>query len=1037
MEFCISVVSPRLFEPVHFHFHFRTAAKTCDRENTKPQFLLHTNINDPVFVDADEDSSTTNNHSLGSTRRNTNAYRRTEARGHPAHLDILWCSTALSTLTRSRFGSAQSHGERSRMARGSTSNKRQPGANQRDTRHDNGLVGPATKRVVKQKSNGRINGQAKSPEGTTSTPPVPGTPPATNGQLRQPILGDSLPDIKMGSDSVRRTSVSGNSDSSASEVYQNPAGQEGYRQIDVTSAKSAPIYHRDPVSFAYTVLKSCPLWDTLAILIVLLQIPPTFLSIIHMIFAFLTFVPPSAVSASGLSFTDVLQGTWESFGTPSFGTIVLIDLIVILVWLFLWSPLQDVALDLAQMVIALTLGGGTSGRETSMRNVLWCLGVIGASHLFSAGKLRSSGFRAFFSSKGLLGPPGGIENALNALPQARTKQGMIGNMIAVHILTQGVVRYIRDWYVRREKRDSLATGGDPEAGKAVPDTSSDSTAATHSSMDTELSATSAGASSSSILKKKKKQSAQVRIRQPLWAALASTKIVMVKEYETSHTAAESAGKDMTDTNSLGNAPFRFEGSRIWITHVGSNEALFSTSYFPGYTSADAPGENDNKPFAVRINGTDLPGTQIDAVRDSGKGSRQEVRWNGAIIGLAPNSKYVCEFVSTTDNQIIFSTSVQTGQNGKSEITGLSPSPQVVGRPDSPVTTYLRGINVGEVDLNAVTQTQKKTTKAQQKALANIRKENDKLSASISNTGKTDEKMRKNIKQLTSHKSQAEQATAAIIAQIEMLDDSEDRDVALFASSRSEHQSEVDKHTALVESVKELETKANEEINVFTKANNLEKEKVDNKKSRLVSLGLKHDRLKDANAKGLDEAQRKEEERRIKREGRENITAWYNRRILEFEAEIEERSVVLQNIANADAQLRQDLYYLQQQNPATSSQNLGVYDGGMNVNANPWNPPAYSMAGHYPAYNMPPSFPTPSHQRTRGRSSSMLSNVSKFTQSSDEGEVPGMDRPRSIWEDAVEDRKSSSGSGSGTGSGSGSIADPKSPTAGKVRASTWR
>lgn len=334
------------------------------------------------------------------------------------------------------------------MPRGAATSKRQPGAaNQRDTRHENGLVGPG-KRVQKRKSNGQLNGHAKSIESNSSTPPLPGTPPPSNGHARRPVPGENMAENKMVAEISRRPSVDGSSDS---DVFQNasgtPASLEHHRQINVNAAKN-PAVHHDTLSFALTVLWSCPLWDTLAILIVLLQIPPTFLSIIHLLFATLTFVPPSTAATSGLSFTDILHGT---LGTPSVGTIFLIDVIVLMVWLFLWSPLQDIALDLAQTVIALTLGGGTSGKGAGMKNVLWCFSVIGISHYFRGTTIQHSGLRAIIGSSGFLASPD-PDDPLEPRSGTRSKRhGLIRSILAIHILTQGVVRYIRDWYVRREK----------------------------------------------------------------------------------------------------------------------------------------------------------------------------------------------------------------------------------------------------------------------------------------------------------------------------------------------------------------------------------------------------------------------------------------------------------------------------------------------------------------------------------------------------------------------------------------------------------
>ena len=49
------------------------------------------------------------------------------------------------------------------------------------------------------------------------------------------------------------------------------------------------------------------------------------------------------------------------------------DVVFLLVWLFLWGPLQHLILDFAQVVIALTLGGGASSRQGSANNIFVCV----------------------------------------------------------------------------------------------------------------------------------------------------------------------------------------------------------------------------------------------------------------------------------------------------------------------------------------------------------------------------------------------------------------------------------------------------------------------------------------------------------------------------------------------------------------------------------------------------------------------------------------------------------------------------------------
>jgi hypothetical protein len=937
------------------------------------------------------------------------------------------------------------------MPRVSATPKRQQGAaHQRDTRHENGLVGPG-KRVQKQKSNGHLNGHAKSSESNSSTPPLPGTPPATNGHVRSPVLGDHPVDNKMPGETVRRVSLNEYSDYSTSDSYQTPSAnlvpEENHRQIDVNAAKN-PAVHRDsgPLSLALTVLRSCPLYDTIAILIVLLQIPPTFLSIIHLLFASLTFVPPSAAVASGLSFTDILQGT---LSTPSIATIFFVDGLVLMIWLFLWSPLQDIALDLAQTVIALTLGGGTSGKEAGMKNVLVCFGIISVSHFARNGSVKQSGLRAILSSSnGLLGSSDSDDPLEPISYHHSKKHGLIRSILAIHILTQGVVRYIRDWYVRREKRDHSASIGDPEAGKPSTDAHNDTTPNTHPAENDSLptfSGTSLPAPNGVVMaKKKKKQSNQVRIRQPLWAALASTKIVMVKEYETSHTAAESAGTNATDVNNLGNAPFNSEADRIWITYVGFDEVFFSTSFFPTYTppdnseekSLDSSGIDMSKPFFVRVNKTIWQPTRMNAAIDPEQPQGQNTRWSGEIFGLAPMSNYECDFVSTVNQVVLFSTSVRTLQSPTADLAvGLSPNPQVSGRPSSPITTLKTSIATAEVKLAEERNRQKRERKDQRAKLNSVRKEIESLISKIAAAGGSDDKNRQKVQQSNLHAKQAKDAMVQLASQIDELSTIPLDEATLYNSSKSEFHAERDQQKKLTAHFKSAKEAADRDIQALNNELSALQQKRERMQSRIAKLNGEHERITDANARGLDEAQRKERERQAKEMERANIKNLMIDRLHELNSQINEGTSNLQSLfAHIEALQQAEMYG--QTSPTTSAQNLTAAfaesipeSSAMNASAYPWNPAGPSTSSLYATgYGAAAGMlvaPGPGN-RTRGRSSSMLSTMSRFTQSSDEAGPSNMaGNGKMIWEDAREERHGSSGSGSG-GSGPGSVGDPKSP-----------
>jgi len=933
------------------------------------------------------------------------------------------------------------------MGRSATT-KRPPGtaANQHNSRHENGVVGPG-KRIQKQKSNGQLNGSSKSSEKAPSTPPLSATSPSTNGHARGPL--DCAVDPKMPIQALRRASLGGYDESSSSESFHNatnvPAPQENHRRIDVNAAKN-PAVHRDagPLNLVLTVLRSCPLYDTIAILIVLLQIPPTFLSIIHLLFATLTFVPPSSSSHSSFTFTDIFEGT---LGTPSVATIVAVDLLVLLVWLFLWSPLQDIALDLAQTVIALTLGGGTSGRDAGFNNVLVCFGIIGVSHLARSGGIKHSGLRALFPSSGS-DPDDPLEPA--SQKNSKGPHGWIRTVLAIHILTQGVVRYIRDWYVRRERRDSLISSlGDPEAAKGsishTEHTTSESVPNTPSVMTPDVDSmgaltTTNGLDKTLNPKKKRKANAQVRIRQPLWAALASTKIVMAKEYETSRTAAESAGTNATDVNNLGNAPFNNEADRIWITHIGFDEVCFNTSYFSSHMIADAPhgngeleetpGIDKSKPFFVRVNRTVWQPTRINVLKDLDCPSTSEWRWSGEIFGLAPMSSYECEFVSTVDDSVIFSTSIRTMQAPTADTASaaaLSPSVQRSARPDSPTTTLKTSIATAEAKLAEERNRQKRERKDQKTKMNATRKEIERLVSSIASSGGNDDRLRQKVQQSNLHAKQAEDAVASLTEQLDLLEKLPEDDCNEWKTAKSAWQSQKDVYKACRNEFHEAKQAADREIQALTAEVTSFQQKRERMLSRINKLKGEHERITDANARGLDEAQRKASERAAKEAERARAEMMYMERLDTIGPQIQNMQQSLSGLwAGINAMQQAEYLAAQahaQQSPTSSVPNLIPYDipeGNVLNTSYPWNSTNMLMPFSNPSLN---SLNPQQGYRTRGRSSSMLSNVSGFTQSSVEEPPLPLDAQEMIHKE----RHKSEGSGS---SGS-SASDPKSPAAPSV------
>ncbi|KAI0378160.1 hypothetical protein F5Y04DRAFT_262544 [Hypomontagnella monticulosa] len=957
------------------------------------------------------------------------------------------------------------------MPRASASAKRQHGAStHRDTRHENGLVGPG-KRVSKQKSLNHLNGNTKPPVDDAAIPPVPSTPPpCPNGYSKQPT---EMPAEHRTTESLRRGSLGGYSESSSSESYHSHLGnglpEENHRRIDVNATKNSDV-HRDPgpfgVDFALTVLRSCPLQDTIAILIILMQISPFALSGIYVLFTLLTFV-----TSNGLTINDVFE--WN-LGAPSLATVVCVDGIVLLIWLFLWGPIQHVILDLAQMVIALGLGGGSSSRDGgSMKNTLICLSMILLSHVLRHTRMKYSPVGYLLGSSRFMTPD--LDDPLESLESIRGYDkvqtgwfGWIKSILAIHILTQGLVKYIRDWYLRRERRDILAqNAADPEAGKPY-------TAENDGGFSTPDSDTASLQNSTALTtKKKRKQSAQIRNRQPLWAALASTKIVVVKEYELTHAAAESAGSNATDIHNLGNAPFNTEPEQIWITYVGCDEVCFNTSHFPDASepnsSSDGSRMDLSKPFYVRVNNAVWQPTRMVPVQDYEGDGYQGTRWSGDIYGLTPMSNYECEFVSSTTHEVLFSTSVRTTQAKTTDVdaNAAKPAGQRSLRPDSPITTLKTSIAAAESKLAEEKARQKALRKEFHRKANSMKKENEKLSTAVQSAGTGDDKLRQKIQQNTTQHKQAEQAIITVETELKELGSIPESLKSAWKGKQSTWTDEKSKYDGAMAAFKSFKASIDRRIKALDEEKTSLQAKRNKISNRIAKVDGEHARIADANARGLDEAER----RRQARETYENDIAKVENDLI---AKINEVDAAIYNKEQDNLALKTQLdsFHTQQQAAYAYATSYEFPDGSVpfsspgsapqvqastTTTAPPydataaWNNSLYNSSLWGPSPLAPGFVPqdttSPNIQsltKSRGRSSSMLSDVSGFTQSStadDEAnntirdnsrysriplgfEYPTPTGPRSdVNGEAVSD---GSGSPSGGSYGTGSDGDPMSP-----------
>jgi hypothetical protein len=391
-----------------------------------------------------------------------------------------------------------------------------------------------------------------------------------------------------------------------------------------------------------------------------------------------------------------------SAGAPSLATMLLADVIALAGWLFLWTPAQNLAVDLAQAVIAASFGGGTEDKDGSISNTIICITVIAVTRLCPSEAVRLPA-RPLSPKARLRSARPPAYRPLSSMPSAgrapaSNDRSWIRAILGIHILTQALFRIVRRRLSGQErgsaghstrKSDLDASSSSPSA--AAEDgggaqinvaleagTSGDSAAdGASSAPGSSPSAKDGKESGSSKAKRRKRQGVHARNSQPFWAALASTKTVVLKGYEHSQAAADAARARAWDISNLGNAPFPSEEGLIWVARVDTTEIIFQCSSFDwaddapnGQDSADGSGRDDEhtldysklRPFYVRINQADWPSTRVRCLADKGSAHDRHTRsclWAVEVYGLAPGTNYTCEFVRSTDCEVLYSLELTT------------------------------------------------------------------------------------------------------------------------------------------------------------------------------------------------------------------------------------------------------------------------------------------------------------------------------------------------------------------------------------------
>ncbi|CAN9413110.1 unnamed protein product [Alternaria alternata] len=855
-----------------------------------------------------------------------------------------------------------------------------------DKRHENGLAAPGRK-ITKQKSNPQLNGHAN---GKTHepTPPVPShvdTPEMTQpASAHDPVPGSSAhvnttmaaaPSARRGERTRAASDASLDNPVEACRSYDNGSNgpfdpmPSALRRADTNTSKTASMSMASMLSVPATILTSCPLRDVLAILIILLQLPPTVLTVVQFLFATLTFVPPqagtplSALSAFP-SFTDIFQG---SGGTPSLFTTIIADIVILLIWLLLWVPAQNFFLDLAQAVIAIALGGAAAGKKGTTNSIVICFVIILSSHVFRFRPLRQH--IVHFLWTGLA--RGGLEfltsppSTPTYLESFSTPHGWPRSLLGIHILAQGVVRH------------------------------------------------------HPTLSFSKRTCNLADCQQPFWAALASTKVTVLKEMESSRAANDADEANAKDANHIGNAVWRSEDDRVWISEVGFSDISFRVSLSGGAglqeqdeeDSSVGSGIDKSKPFYIRVNGADWSSTRIRQSEPIGfQGQEGTGYWVGEIFGLTALSNYYCKFVRTNDNEVFYSASLITSASPVTELASASiaspPAHQTL-RPSSPTTTLKNSIAAADQQLQEQRNRLKRNKKDHKTAITNIKKEVDTLGNRLANAGGSDERQRQRVLQFTQNIRQAEDAAAEFAVQAENLGSIPEDEAKEAAAKKAEWKKERNNKNTVASEFDKTKEEIERQVQSVESDISTAFQKRERLQQRQTRLNEQHDRLVTANAEGFTAKQRREQERTALRAQRAEVEHQYRSNINGYERRTEEQNVATSQIL-VTVQQYEELLLQQAHQHINGLSNFTFPSMHSHMNGTPG-----SMRGG------------------RGRSSSMLSNVSGFTDAFDEPTASGtyiLGNPFST-PGPVNGRNRSHGSGSlssGTSSQSSSQRDPLSP-----------
>ena len=788
------------------------------------------------------------------------------------------------------------------------------------------------------------------------------------------------------------------------------------------ACQKSPPAHRPatstrPADDRSTVLSSYPLRDAISILILLLSLPPTLVLVIQALFTSLTFVPPTtSASVSALPNVKELFNS-SNMGYPAMATILIVDVIFWLCWLPVWRPVQGMFLDMSHAVIAVSLSGSAARSGGPSYSIAACMVTVfavhvlryKAIHLTALDYLRSVIFKIPCDESPEASP---FDSTFFSSSPRGWLYAVIRTALGIHIVSQGVTTCIRRFILKANEQSAsfpaapkldaeLSPGIDRSPRSPVPLEESPSFPPA-SSTDGRPPGPSPASSDSKPRephnKRKRKQANQARSHQPLWAAVASTKVTFVKEMEHRDAigdAREASKVDILRSTNISHGQPTNTASRIWICEVRDTEILFMVELATGLTAENAqedevgpsppPGVDRSKPFYLRINGAAWSSTRIEPGAAQSSSDKSEcMQFEGEIFGLAPVSSYHCEVLGINSQQTLCSVSIITQPVAAAEQAPSTTHPQHQAlRPSSPITTLKQSIQSAEAKLNETRSRMKKNKKDQRSMYADIKREINSLRSKLEPSGGADDKLERRIVQISQHKNQAEEATAETKSQIEALGDAPQNDVARSETVKQLWRAARDAKDAATKDLDLAKSHADRDLSALKAEISQVESKRDKAEGRLAQRTREWEKLAkkqevDMTAKQqreFDRAQtaaRREEEERVVRLALDGI----ENEMLAIQGQCQEAAAEVGALQHWSTQPPPYPGYSSLSTPDLSLANSTIgssYPAGMPLIGPPSFPPAVP-----PIYGVKNRHTAAIISEQRGRSASMLSLYSGFT-----------------------------------------------------------